>query len=550
MLIQNGYQKENGIKILQVNGSAKLAKDTEKTIDSIASQQSSEYVRSLIEANRDLLVATNLEGKITDMNESLVKITGITRKELLGTYFYNYFTEPQKAYKIYQDIFVKDITVDFPLTIRHKNGKLTEVLFSGLVYKDDKGNISGVIVSAKDITVQKRLETELSEAKRNEAIAVQKAGEAAKLKEAFLANMSHEIRTPLNAIIGFSDILSRKKLGKKQKDHVKTIKSAGENLLLTINDILDISKLEAGMMTFEEKNFNIRDILKSANLMLVRKAKEKDLELVFTCDEDVPDVFGDPGRLTQILINLTGNAIKFTPAGKVQVNVKVLKNEKENTFLEFSIKDTGIGIPEDKLHFVFERFRQAESHMTRKYGGSWLGLSIAKQLVELQGGTLFVKSKLKIGSVFSFCIPYKKSIIVQPVPEAIEKKYNIKDLRKLKILLVEDNRMNVLLVSSLFSENKLKLEVAENGSVCIDKLKKNKFDIILMDMEMPVMNGYESATIIRNELKNNIPIIAMTAHAMAGEREKCLSLGMNEYISKPINANLLFEKMYDLTLNS
>ena len=232
------------------------------------------------------------------------------------------------------------------------------------------------------------------------------------------------------------------------------------------------------------------------------------------------------------------------------MNVKVLKNEGENTFLEFSVKDTGIGIPEDKLHFVFERFRQAESHTTRKYGGSGLGLSIAKQLVELQGGTLSVKSKLRIGSVFSFCIPYKKSTVVQPVPEIIQNKYNIKDLGKLKILLVEDNRLNVLLVSSLFSENKLKMEVAENGSVCVEKLQKNEYDIVLMDMEMPVMNGYEAATIIRRELKNNIPIIAMTAHAMAGEREKCLSLGMNDYISKPINANLLFEKMYDLTLNS
>jgi len=217
--------------------------------------------------------------------------------------------------------------------------------------------------------------------------------------------------------------------------------------------------------------------------------------------------------------------------------------------LEFSIKDTGIGIPQDKLEHIFERFRQAESHATRKYGGTGLGLSIAKQLVELQGGTLSVKSELKKGSVFSFCIPYKKSTQVQTKMAIVEKKYNMKDLCKLKILLVEDNQLNVKLILSLFSGNNLKLQVAENGSVCIEKLKENNFDIILMDMEMPVMNGYEAATIIRKELKNNIPIIAMTAHAMAGERERCLSLGMNDYISKPINANLLFEKINDLTLN-
>ena len=289
------------------------------------------------------------------------------------------------------------------------------------------------------------------------------------------------------------------------------------------------------------------------------KAKEKNLELIFNCDENVPDtVLGDHTRLTQIIINLTGNAIKFTQKGKVQVNAKVLKNDNENILLEFSIKDTGIGIPPDKLENIFERFRQAESHTTRKYGGTGLGLSIAKQLVELQGGTLSVKSELKKGSVFSFCIPYKKSTGVKSKPVIAEKKYSMADLSKLNILLVEDNQLNVKLILSLFSENNLKLQVAENGSVGIEKLKENNgstpltpcFDIILMDMEMPVMNGYEAATIIRNELKNNIPIIAMTAHAMAGERERCLSLGMNEYISKPIDANLLFEKMYDLTNNS
>lgn len=398
--------------------------------------------------------------------------------------------------------------------------------------------------------------------------AKEKAEESTKLKEAFLANMSHEIRTPMNAIIGFSDLLSKAKLEDKEKEYVRTIKSAGENLLTIINDILDISKIEAGMMTFEEHTFSVKEIFKSLNVMMMGKAKEKNLDLVFTYDEDVPDVLlGDPTRLTQIIINLTGNAIKFTKKGMVQVHATVLKKnygssqsiqEHENIVVEFSVKDTGIGIPPEKLENIFERFRQAESHTTRKYGGTGLGLSIAKQLVELQGGTLSVKSELNIGSVFSFCIPYKKTFEVLHTHEIPVKKYNMKELGKLNILLVEDNRLNVMLVMSLFSEYNLKLQVAENGSVGIEKLKENNgstplnkcFDIILMDMEMPVMNGYEAATIIRMEMKNNIPIIAMTAHAMAGEKERCLSLGMNDYISKPINANMLFEKMYDLTINS
>lgn len=381
--------------------------------------------------------------------------------------------------------------------------------------------------------------------------AKEKAEESTKLKEAFLANMSHEIRTPMNAIIGFSDILSKSKLEDKEKEYVKTIKLAGENLLTIINDILDISKIEAGMMTFEEHTFSVKEIFKSLNGMLMGKAKEKNLELVFSCEEDVPDsLLGDPTRLTQIIINLTGNAIKFTKKGKVQVKVKVLKNEKGFTTVEFSVNDTGIGIPQDKLEHIFERFRQAESHTTRKYGGTGLGLSIAKQLVELQGGKLSVISEIKLGSTFSFYISYKKSVETAQAPEIVEKKYNMEDLVKLNILLVEDNQLNVKLILSLFSEYSLNVQVAENGSVCIDKLKENNFDIILMDMEMPVMNGYEAATIIRSVIKNNIPIIAMTAHAMAGEKERCLSLGMNDYISKPINAKMLFEKIYDLTLNS
>lgn len=392
--------------------------------------------------------------------------------------------------------------------------------------------------------------------------AKEKAEESTKLKEAFLANMSHEIRTPMNAIIGFSDILTKSNLADKEKEYVRTIKSAGENLLTIINDILDISKIEAGMMAFEEHTFSVKEIFKSLNVMLMERAKGKNIDLVFTCDENVPDVLlGDPTRLTQIILNLAGNAIKFTQKGNIVVHASKLDRRVETpeskegienmneveTIIHFLVKDTGIGIAPDKLMHIFERFRQAESHTTRKYGGTGLGLSIAKQLVELQGGKLSVKSEFKVGSEFSFYIPYKKSSeILHPV-EITGAKYDMDALSHLNILLVEDNQLNVILILSLFSEKSLKLEVAENGSVAIEKLKEKKFDIVLMDMEMPVMNGYEAATILRNELKSNIPIIAMTANAMAGERERCLSLGMNDYISKPINANVLFEKIYELT---
>jgi signal transduction histidine kinase len=379
--------------------------------------------------------------------------------------------------------------------------------------------------------------------------AKEKAEQANKLKEAFLANMSHEIRTPMNAIIGFSDILSKRQMGAQEKEYVNTIKAAGENLLTIINDILDISKIEAGMMTFEDHNFSVSEIFISLNVMLMGKAREKNLELIFNCNRSVPDCLsGDPTRLTQIIINLAGNAIKFTTQGRVTVDVTVIKDDAETVMLEFSVTDTGIGITDDKLVHIFERFRQAESHTTRKYGGTGLGLSIAKQLVELQGGTLEVASEFKKGSVFTFCIPYKKSAQVLHVLAPPEINYSIEELSKLKILLVEDNKLNVMLILSLFSQYNLNVEVAEDGSVAVEKLKEKDFDIVLMDMEMPVMNGYEAATAIRKELNSSVPIIAMTAHAMSGERDRCLSLGMNDYLSKPINANLLFEKMYELTL--
>jgi signal transduction histidine kinase/ActR/RegA family two-component response regulator len=390
--------------------------------------------------------------------------------------------------------------------------------------------------------------------------AKEKAEESTKLKEAFLANMSHEIRTPMNAIIGFSDILSHSDLKEKEREYVQTIKSAGENLLSIINDILDISKIEAGMMAFEEYVFSVKEIFASLNIMLNEKAKEKNIVLLFTCDSSVPEhLLGDPMRLTQIILNLAGNAIKFTPKGHIEVRAKVLENDQvhlqkiagdEVTWLEFSVIDNGIGITADKMKHIFERFRQAESHTTRKYGGTGLGLSIAKQLVELQGGELSVVSEIKVGSTFSFCVPYKRSSGMIVLPEETREKYDIEKLRTLNILLVEDNLLNVKLVLSLFSENMLTVQVAENGSVAIEKIRANTFDIILMDMEMPVMNGYEAATVIRHEMKNNIPIIAMTAHAMAGEQERCISLGMNDYIAKPFNADMLFEKIYELTFNA
>ncbi|HSH65122.1 MAG TPA: ATP-binding protein, partial [Bacteroidia bacterium] len=403
--------------------------------------------------------------------------------------------------------------------------------------KNKGKEIFAYIGIAKNITEQKKLQNELIMAK-------QVAEESVILKEAFLANMSHEIRTPMNAIIGFTDLLLKRKLPEKELDYVQTIKKSGENLLRIINDILDVSKIDSGMMEFEEHPISIKEIFASLSSMLSQKAKEKKLTLIFSYDEDLPDtILGDPTRLTQVILNLVGNAIKFTKSGRIEVFAKLLKEENERYQIEFSVKDTGIGISEDKLKFVFERFSQAETHTTRNYGGTGLGLSIAKQLVTLQGGTMSVSSELGKGSSFSFILNFKKTEKMYINYQWNNSTLDEERLGKLNVLIVEDNPINIKFILSLFADYKIQIDVAENGKLAIDKVKKNAYDLILMDIEMPEMNGYVTTSIIRHELNNNIPIIAMTAHAMAGEQDKCLALGMDDYISKPINANLLFEKM-------
>jgi PAS domain S-box-containing protein len=420
--------------------------------------------------------------------------------------------------------------------IRKDKSRITvEMSLSPLRSKDKE--IFAYISIAKNITEQKKLQDDLIKAKLI-------AEESVILKEAFLANMSHEIRTPMNAIIGFTDLLLKKNLPAQELDYVQTIKKSGENLLRIINDILDVSKIDSGVMEFEEHPISIAEIFSSLKVMLSQKAREKKLELDFDLDTAIPGtILGDPTRLTQIILNLVGNAIKFTKTGGIEVYAKLLKEETDTHEIEFSVKDTGIGIAGDKLQFVFQRFSQAEAHTTRNYGGTGLGLSIARQLVALQGGRMSVTSVLGKGSVFTFVLSFKKTDKVFINNQLNYDVLDIAQLSRFNILIVEDNMINIKFVNSLFADYKIEADIAENGKLAIEKIKQKEYDLVLMDIEMPEMNGYVTTSFIRHDLKNDVPIIAMTAHAMAGEQDKCLALGMNDYITKPINANLLFEKM-------
>ena len=477
-------------------------------------------------------------------SEELCRIYGASREELSEDIDHKFVHPADKAYvkKVMQKALQDHSPFNLFFRIIRPDGSERILNSKGKVFTNVKGEVIRLVGTSQDVTDAKKAEQELMKAK-------QIAEQSLVLKETFLANMSHEIRTPMNAIIGFTDILIKRKLHPQEMEYVQIIKNSGENLLRIINDILDISKIEADMIVFEEHPLSIKEIFKSLQSMMLQKAKDKNLELIYKAEENVPEVLlGDPTRITQILINLTGNSIKFTKKGKVEVTAKVITEENEKSILQFLVTDTGIGIAEDKLHSIFERFKQAEDHTTRNYGGTGLGLSIAKQLVELQGGQMSITSKLEQGTQIMFTLPLKKTKEIYNVKtNDHEIKFDPEELKKLKILLAEDNPINVKLVLSLFDDYKIAADVAENGKEVIEKVKNNYYDLILMDMEMPEMNGYEATTIIREELKNKVPIIAMTAHAMAGEREKCFKLGMHDYISKPINANLLFEKIYNAT---
>jgi PAS domain S-box-containing protein len=527
--------------------------------DVTAQKQASQYARSLIEASLDPLITISADGKITDMNQATVNITGLSREILTFTDFFDYFTEPQKAREVYQEVFAKGSVADSPLTLRHKDGKLTDVLFNGSVYKDDRGNVLGVVIVARDVTEQKRIATELTEAKVSAELATAIAEEAkskaesatiiaenaVKAKQQFLSNMSHEIRTPMNAIIGFTKVVLKTDLTPKQKEYLSAIKMSGDALIVLINDILDLAKVDAGRMTFEQTPFKLAASISSMLHLFETKIQEKNLELVKEYDNKIPEVLiGDPVRLHQIILNLVSNAVKFTSKGRITVSVSLLSEDEEKATVEFAVKDTGIGISEDKIGKIFENFQQASSNTARLFGGTGLGLAIVKQLVEPQGGNIKVISKIDEGSTFSFTLSFNKTNdLAESELEIIELGSENKDI---KVLVVEDIALNQLLMKTLLDDFGFERDIADNGKIAIEKLQRKSYDIILMDLQMPEMNGFEATEYIRNKMNSKIPIIALTADVTTVDLAKCKAVGMNDYIAKPVDERLLYSKIIGL----
>lgn len=516
-----------------------------------------QYSRSLIEASRDPLFTISPAGKITDMNEATVKVMGESRERLIGTDFFDYFTDPKMAREGYQQVFAKGFVVDYPLTII--DGELTDVLFNGSVYKDDKGNVLGAVVVARVITEQKRIEKELIEARIFAELATEIAEEAkikaesatyiaevaVKAKQQFLSNMSHEIRTPMNAIIGFTKVVLKTDLTAKQKEYLSAIKISGDALIVLINDILDLAKVDAGKMTFEHTPFRLASSISAMLHLFETKIQEKNLELIKEYDSRIPDVLvGDPVRLHQIILNLVSNAVKFTAMGNITVGVKLVDESETIVHVEFSVTDTGIGISESKIKNIFDDFQQATSGTSRLYGGTGLGLAIVKQLVEPQGGTITVKSQIGHGSTFSFVLPFHKTKEeVELITDMVELDTEIKNI---KVLVVEDIALNQLLMKTLLDDFGFERDIASNGKIAIEKLENKSYDIILMDLQMPEMNGFEATEHIRNVLNSKIPIIALTADVTSVDLAKCRSVGMNDYIAKPVDEKVLYTKIMSL----
>jgi len=519
----------------------------------------SQYASSLIEASLDPLVTISIDGKIMDLNQATVHITGIERKKLIGTDFKDYFTDPEKAREVYREVFLKGFVTNYPLTIR--DHKLTDVLFNGSIYKDEKGKVLGAVVVARDITEQKRIEKELNEAivfaelathiaeeaKNKAENATQIAEDAVKAKQQFLSNMSHEIRTPMNAIIGFTKVVLKTDLTAKQKEYITAIKLSGDALIVLINDILDLAKVDLGKMVFEQNPFKLAASISTMLHLFEAKVQEKNLILIKEYDSKIPEVLlGDSARLNQIILNLISNAVKFTTKGKITLSVALESQDEKRVTIEFSVTDTGIGIEENKIEKIFENFQQASSDTSRIYGGTGLGLAIVKQLVESQGGSLKVKSKIDEGSLFSFKLSFlKTNIKVQSDAELEEINADIKNI---KILVVEDMPLNQLLMKTLLDDFGFERDIVANGKLAIEKLENKSYDIILMDLQMPEMNGFEATEYIRNKMNSKIPIIALTADVTTVDLAKCKAVGMNDYLAKPVDERLLYSKIVGLVM--
>ncbi|HTB32683.1 MAG TPA: ATP-binding protein [Bacteroidia bacterium] len=485
-------------------------------------------------------------GIILDANQAFLDLFGYQRQEAVGRSLTSLgIVLSESRAKIINQLKKEGSLKNREQIMFTKMGKPLNMLFSNIIIELYGKKCSLSLLN--DISEKKELETQL-------IVAKEQAEKAAKIKEEFLANMSHEIRTPMNGVIGMAYLLSQTSLNDEQKEYARGIRDSASMLLTIINDILDISKINASKMVFDETPFNVRDIIRNLSLAMEVKAREKNIKYYCNVEKSIPQkIVGDPVRLSQILWNLVGNAVKFTENGEVNLNVYSRGEENENISIEFVVKDTGIGISPGKLISIFEPFTQASVDTSRKFGGTGLGLGIAKKLVEMQNGTIFAESKPDRGSTFSVRLTFKKYVEELNFGViAANGTVKLKNLNGIKILVAEDNKINQRVVLKTLEKWGAVVSIAENGKVAVEMLTVKPYDIILMDIQMPEMDGLEATKYIRSTLlppASNLPIIAITASALRLDYEKCVALGMNEYVPKPFKPDELYDKIVRLLNN-
>jgi len=517
-------------------------------------KKESAKLSAMISGMKEGVVFADADDIIIEVNPYFLKMMSKSKEEIIGKSIWEFHKgEIQERLRAMLEGFRKDPNSE--AVFMHKPfGNLVLDLRVQPIYED--GKYIGVLLNAVDITSlvnakkrieesNQRLKSVVLQAKK----AATRADEANMYKSQFLANMSHEIRTPLNGIIGFSDILTDTKLSDEQQEYVDIIKSSGHNLTNLIDDILDLSKIEAGKIELEMMEFPLGKALHSIERLMKSFASEKNLDFRVEAEDNLPAVIRtDPNRLNQCLLNLINNAIKFTREGRVYLKVS-LDDIGGDKCIRFDVEDTGIGISLEKQEAIFEAFVQADGSTTRQFGGTGLGLAITKKLVELMGGNIRLESEAGKGSTFTFWIPAGVDVAQQrnldiditidettPEPEAQDSKMSG------RVLVVEDTLTNQVLIELILKKAGFDVTLANDGAEAVEKVLNSGFDLILMDIQMPIMNGYEATEYLR-EQGIKTPIIAVTAYAMKDDEQKCLSVGCDDYVSKPINRKVLLEKI-------
>ena len=487
--------------------------------------------QALYDHSKDGIALLDMQSNFVDVNPAYSEMTGFTKEELLqkSCLELTIAEDVEKSRTAMQEVLEVGFIQNFQKRCKINDDKILTVNMSMTHLQ----NPEQVLISVRDVTRQEETKAKLLEAKK-------RAEEANLEKSSFLANMSHEIRTPMNGILGLTHLVLQSDLDEKQKNYLQKIDASAQLLLEIINDILDLSKIEAKKFELEKRDFTMSDVLKSVENLLLFKAKEKGLDFQIDCScECEAKLHGDSLRISQVLINLLNNAMKFTDEGFVKLTI----SHQENLY-RFEVKDSGIGMTPEQQEKLFRAFMQADVSTTRKYGGTGLGLNISKHLVELMHGKIWAESEYEKGSKFVVEIPLEQG--EEETREIEEKNYTEDDLTAFagtKILLVEDNKTNQLLILGLLDESGLEIEIANNGEEAVQMFASNSYALILMDIQMPVMNGYEATALIR-EQNQDVPIIALTANAMSEDIAKTKAAGMNTHLGKPLDMQHFYKTLF------